>query len=82
MRVMERRLITWVYILDWMQEITIGSFRVEKGLTVRHWATTKGNPFLTGLGYTRAPSARRGVFEEVEYVFKTMMRDCAASEED
>ena len=45
-------------ISDWMLEIIIGSFRVVKGLTVRHWATTKGNPFLTGLGYTHAPSAR------------------------
>ena len=38
-------------ISDWMLKIIIGSFRVVKGLTVRHWATTKGNPFLTGLGY-------------------------------
>jgi hypothetical protein len=43
-------------------------FKAEDGLGMAApaAATAKGNPFLTGLDYTHAPSERSGVFEEVE----------------
>jgi hypothetical protein len=59
--------IMWVGILDWTWAI-IGLFHVAKGPTVRPWATTEGNPFLTEPDYTPGHSVRCVAFELAAYL--------------
>jgi hypothetical protein len=55
-----------VGILDWMRTLITGSLQVAKGLTVRPWATTKGNQFLMEPDYTRRYSVRYVTFKPLK----------------